>query len=57
MFGILSDLNYIIMYVAHRDLSWVKIYNVDQRYEANRIDGEFAVLIQPHCVCHMFPIQ
>ena len=26
--------------VSCRDLSWVKIYNVDQRYEANRIDGE-----------------
>ena len=24
---------------CHRDLSWVKIYNVDQRYEANRIKG------------------
>ena len=25
----------------HRDLSWVKIYNVDQRYEANNIEGKF----------------
>ena len=25
--------------VKDKDLSWVKIYNVDQRYEANRIDG------------------
>ena len=25
--------------VNHRELSWVKIYNVDDRYEANRIEG------------------
>ena len=29
----LSDLN--------RELSWVKIYNVDHRYEANRIEGTY----------------
>ena len=26
--------------IIFRDLSWVKIYNVDQRYEANRINGK-----------------
>ncbi len=31
--------------VSSRELSWVKIYNVDQRYEANRIDGERAAIV------------
>ncbi len=30
---------YCIIWCFHRDLSWVKIFNVDQRYEANRITG------------------
>ena len=41
-----------ILKYAHacRDLSWVKIYNVDQRYEANRIDGECYVLLCVHAL-------
>ena len=31
-----------------RDLTWVKIYNVDQRYEANRIDGECPFFFPRH---------
>lgn len=30
-----------MLYFPYRNLSWLKIFNVDQRYEANRIDGEF----------------
>ena len=29
----------ICVCVFYRELSWVKIYNVDHRYEANKIEG------------------
>jgi hypothetical protein len=32
-------------HIKDKELSWVKIYNVDQRYEANRIDGERAATV------------
>ena len=32
-----------------RELSWVKIYNVDDRYEANRIKGE--------CTLYMYNVH
>ena len=27
-----------------REYSWLKVYNVDERYEANKIDGEHLVM-------------
>lgn len=41
--NIVGIYNYVF---HHRDLSWVKIYNVGQRYEANKIEGKFLVI---HC--------
>ena len=56
IFGYQSFTNVLL----HRELSWVKIYNVDQRYEANKIEGDrfsfnllssFAIV---HVVCESY---
>jgi len=55
----LSLSDYPFACISCRDLSWVKIYNVDQRYEANRIDGHLQARLvyylmnihtQPRCI-------
>lgn len=52
------DMQYMYMYVSVltaictcRELSWVKIHNVDDRYEANRIDGTYTYNKHVKCTC------